>query len=130
MFICLARKKNYIINTITIKNIDKALNSKKRFDSTIFLLFKFYKFLDIISCILVDKLFAHRFYNIKILLLNNKMFIFDSLYSISRDKLFCYCKYLDNIFKKSFIHFSYLFATTLVLFVCKFNKNLYFCVNY
>ena len=47
-----------------------------------------------------------------------------------RDELFYYRKYLKNMFKKNMIRFNQFSIIFFILFVKKFEKKLYFCVNY
>src|SRR5436190_3049631 len=49
---------------------------------------------------------------------------------MTAEKLNAVKKYLDKYLKKSIIHFSFLFAATLIFLTRKSDSSLRFCVNY
>ena len=79
---------------------------------------------------MVKKLLLHKAYNHKIELEKNFRTIKSRMYSMFYHKLIKLKKYLDENFKKSFITASSVVFAFFMLFVTKFNDNLWFCVNY
>ena len=126
----LARKKNHQINVIILKNIEKALSLKDKFDSTTLLSKKYHEFLNVFSQKVVEELSSHRFYDHKIQLQKNKKSNFDSLYDMFKNELLMLQKYFQNNFKKDFIKFNSFFIVASMLFVKKLDEDLRFCVDY
>ena len=126
----LARKKDYQINVITLKDLEKALNLKDKFDWTTLLSKKYHEFLNVFFQKVVEKLSSHRFYDHKIQFQKNKKSNFDSLYDMFKDELLMLQKYFQNNFKKEFIRFNSFFVVASMFFVKKLDEDFRFCVDY
>ena len=126
----LARKKDHQINVIILKNIEKALSLKSKFDSTILLFEKYHEFLNVFFQKVAEEFSSPRFYDYKIQLQKDKKSNFDSLYDMFKDELLILQKYLQNNFKKEFIISSSFFVVASMLFVKKLDENFRFCVDY
>ena len=88
---------------ISLRDIEKALGSKKHFDSAVKLLKKYHQFLDVFSRQKADTLSVHWSCDHKILLEDEKQLTFEVLYSMSQDELKVLWKYLNDHLFKSFI---------------------------
>ena len=116
--------------TVSLRNIEKALESKKHFDPAVKLLKEYHQFLDVFSRQEADTLPVHWSYDHKILLEDRKQLTFEALYSMSQDELKVLQKYLNNHLFKGFIQVSFSSAAALILFVHKSEGGLRFCVDY
>ena len=125
-----ARKPDHVIGAITMEDIDKVLNPKKKVDPATVLPPNLQKFQDVFSQLLANNLPKHRPYDHVIPLLKGKTPGFGVLYGMSRDELLCCRKYLDDMLKKGFIRPSHSSAASPVLFVKKPGGGLRFCVDY
>ena len=81
---------------ISLRDIEKTLESKKHFDLTVKLLKEYHQFLDVFSRQKADTLSVHWSYDHKILLEDRKQLTFEVLYSMSQDKLKVLWKYLND----------------------------------
>ena len=115
---------------VLLRDIEKALESKKHFNLTVKLPKKYHQFLDIFSRQEADTLPVHRSYDHKIPLEDKKQSTFEALYSMSQDELKVLQKYLNDHLFKGFIWVSFSLTAALVLFVHKSKGGLRFCVNY
>ena len=115
---------------VLLRDIEKALEPKKHFDSAIKLLKEYHQFLDVFSRQEADTLPVHRSYDHKIPLEDRKQPTFESLYSMSQDELKVLQKYLNDHLFKGFIQASSSSAAALILFIHKPEGGLRFCVNY
>ena len=115
---------------ILLRDIEKALESKKHFNPAVKLLKKYYQFLDVFSRQKADMLSVHQSYDHKILLKDKKQLTFKALYSMSQDELKVLRKYLNDHLSKGFIWVSFSSVTALILFIHKSEGGLRFCVNY
>ena len=122
--------KNMEIFNISICNIEKALTLKSTTNPAKELLLKYYNFLDIFSQANLDILPLHRLYYHKIPLIEEKIPLWDLLYSISQDELKVLKKYLEKNLSKGFIRASSFLVTSSVLFFCKPKGGLRFYVDY
>ncbi len=129
-FLRLARKKNHDLFVIFMKDINKALKITSFIDSVTLLFLKYYDFLNVFSCELMNTLSEWCLYDHKIQLQKSKTSIFESLYNMSQNELQVLKKYLKNNLIKDFIQVSSFFAISLILFVKKSSEELRFCVNY
>ena len=78
-----------------------------------------------------DKLTSHqKKYDIEINLKSNKMSNFESLYSMSWEKLQVLHEYFNEQLAKKFIQSSHSSFVLFILFVKKSEKKLHFCINY
>ena len=124
------RKSNHVINAIIMKNINKIFNLKKKVDSTTILPSNLQKFQNVFFQLFVNNLSKHRSYDHVIFLLKEKISDFEIFYEMFRNELFCCWKYLDDMFKKSFIRFNHFLVASFILFVKKSENELRFCVDY
>ncbi|WP_375449188.1 hypothetical protein [uncultured Nostoc sp.] len=118
------------IFSISIRNIEKALAPKSTINPVKILLTEYHDFFDVFSQADSDILLSHRPYDYKILLMEEKTPPWDSLYSMSQDKLKVLKKYLEENLSKEFIRASFSPAASLVLFTRKSEDGLRFCVDY
>ena len=116
--------------TVSLRDIEKALEPKKHFDPAIKLPKEYHQFLDVFSRQEADTLPVHRSYDHKIPLEDRKQPTFKALYSMSQDELKVLWKYLNDHLSKGFIRVSFSSAAALVLFVHKSEEGLRFCVDY
>ncbi|SLM41524.1 reverse transcriptase domain protein [Lasallia pustulata] len=115
---------------VSLRDIEKALESKKHIDPAVKLPKEYHKFLDVFSRQEADMLPVHRSYNYKIPLEDGKQPTFRALYGMSQDELKVLRKYLDDHLSKGFIRASSSPAAAPVLFVRKPGGGLRFCVDY
>ena len=73
--------------TVSLRDIEKALEPKKHFDLTVKLPKEYHQFLDVFSRQEADTLPVHWSYDHKILLEDEKQLTFKALYSMSQDEL-------------------------------------------
>ena len=130
LFTYLCWKKSYVINIITLQNIQKAFSIKKKSDSVIIFLNCWKHQLNVFDYKAANELLSHCLYNYKISLQMKKIFSFDALYNMFCDELLICKKYLKNNLKKDFIRLSKSQAAVSVLFIKKSESELQFCVNY
>ena len=116
--------------TISLRDIEKALEPKKHFNPAVKLLKEYHQFLDVFSRQEADTLPVHRSYDHKILLEDEKQLTFEALYSMSQDELKVLQKYLNDHLFKGFIQASSSPAAAPVLFIHKPEGDLRFCVDY
>ncbi len=79
---------------------------------------------------MTDQLFSHYFYDHKIELTDEKTSSWSCLYHMSDYKLQKMKNYLIKHLNKSFISFSSISYTSLILFIKKKDDSLRFCINY
>ena len=89
--------------TVSLRDIEKALESKKHFNPAVKLPKEYHQFLDVFSRQKADMLPVHRSYDHKIPLEDRKQLTFEVLYSMSQDELKVLQKYLNDHLFKSFI---------------------------
>ena len=130
LFTYLCWKKSYVIDVITLQNIQKAFSIKKKSDSVIIFSDCWKHQLDVFDYKAVNELSLHCLYNHKISLQTEKTLSFDTLYSMFCDELLMCKKYLKNNLKKDFIRLSKSQAAVSVLFIKKLENELQFCINY
>ena len=130
LFAHLCQKKSHVIGIITLQNIQKAFNIKKKSDSVIIFLNCWKHWLDVFDYKAANELLLHCLYNHKISLQAEKIFSFDALYGMFCNELLMCKKYLKNNLKKDFIRLSKSQVTTSVLFVKKSGSELQFCIDY
>ena len=116
--------------TISLRDIEKALEPKKHFNPAVKLLKEYHQFLDVFSRQEADTLPVHQSYDHKIPLEDEKQLTFEALYSMSQDELKVLQKYLNDHLFKGFIQVSFSSATASVLFIHKSEEGLRFCVDY
>ena len=118
------------IFNISIHDIEKALAPKSTTDPAKKLPTEYYDFLNVFSRADLDILPPHRPYDHKIPLIEEKTPQSGFLYSISQDELKVLKKYLEENLSKGFIKASSSPAVSPVLFACKPEGGLQFCVDY
>ncbi len=91
---------------------------------------KYHDYLDVFDWAMIDQLLFHRFYDHKIKLTGERTSSRSHLYHMSDYKLQKMKNYLIEHLNKSFISFSSISYTLLILFVEKKDDSLRFCVNY
>ncbi|SLM34769.1 retrotransposon nucleocapsid protein [Lasallia pustulata] len=101
---------------VLLRDIEKALESKKQIDPAVKLPKEYHKFLNIFSRQEADMLPVHQSYNHKIPLEDGKQPIFRAFYGMSQDELKVLQKYLDDHLSKGFIWASSFPAAAPVLF--------------
>ncbi len=91
---------------------------------------KYHDYLDVFDWAITHQLFSHRFYDHKIELTDEKTSSWSRLYHMSDYKLQKMKNYLIKHLNKSFISFSSISYTSLILFIKKKDDSLRFCINY
>jgi len=79
---------------------------------------------------MINQLSLHRFYDHKIELIDEEMFLRSRLYQMFNHKLQKVKKYLIEHLNKEFIFFSFASYVSLILFAEKKDESLRFCVDY
>ena len=122
--------KNMEIFNISIRNIEKALAPKSTTNFAKKLPTEYHDFLDVFSWADSDILLLHRLYDHKIPVMKEKTPPLGPLYGMSQDELKVLKKYLKKNLSKGFIRVSFFPAASPVLFACKPEGGLRFCVDY
>ncbi len=91
---------------------------------------KYHDYLNVFDWAMTDQLFPHCFYDHKIKLTDERTSSWSHLYHMSDYKLQKMKNYLIKHLNKSFISFSSISYTSLILFIKKKDDSLRFCVNY
>ncbi len=94
------------------------------------LLFEYHDYLDMFNRTMINQLSSHHFYDHKIELINEEMFLWSRLYQMFNHKLQKIKKYLIDHLNKEFIFFSFASYVSLILFIEKKDESLRFCVDY
>ena len=125
-------KISQIVNLFVafLKNVEKTLKSKIYIDSATVVLKKFHDLLNVFFKKKIDKFSFHRFYDHKIVLIEEIVFFSNSLYKMSILELQVLQKYLKKNLAKRFIRSNSSFVSFSVLFARKSFEKLRFCVNY
>ena len=118
------------IFSILIRNIEKALAPKSTTNSAKKLPTEYHDFLDVFFRADLDILLLYRPSNHKIPLIEEKISSWGPLYSISQDELKVLKKYLEENLSKGFIKASSFPVASPVLFACKPEGGLRFCIDY
>jgi len=79
---------------------------------------------------MINQLLSHCFYDHKIELIDEEMFLQSRLYQMFDHKLQKIKKYLINFLNKEFIFFSFASYVSLILFIEKKDESLRFCIDY
>ncbi len=116
------------LNTLNVSSINETTQNLK--DIKAKLSSKYHEFLDVFDQAQLNKLSSHCFYNHKIELINNSMLSCCWVYWMFSVKLLKVKKYLNENLSKKFITSSQILYFSLVLFILKANKDLWFCMNY
>ncbi len=91
---------------------------------------EYHDYLDVFDQAMINQLLLHCFYDHKIELINEKMFLRSKLYQMFDHKLQKIKKYLIEHLNKEFIFFSFASYVLLILFAEKKDESLRFCINY
>src|SRR5437773_12450389 len=114
-----------------MKDIKKILESKSYADSCFFVSEEYHDLIDVFERQKADELTSHqKEYNIRIDLKLEKILSFESLYSMSQDKLQMLQQYLNEHLVKNFIQSSCSLFAFLILFAKKSDRELQFCIDY
>ncbi len=79
---------------------------------------------------MINQLSLHHFYDHKIELINEEMFLRSRLYQMFNHKLQKIKKYLIKYLNKKFIFFSFASYISLILFIEKKDESLRFYIDY
>ncbi len=91
---------------------------------------EYHDYLDIFDWAMINQLSLHCFYDHKIELINEEMFLRSRLYQMFDHKLQKIKKYLIKHLNKEFIFFSFASYISLILFAEKKDESLRFCIDY
>jgi len=91
---------------------------------------EYHDYLDVFDRAMIDQLSLHCFYDHKIELIDEEMFLRSRLYQMFNHKLQKIKKYLIKHLNKEFIFFSFASYVSLILFTEKKDESLRFCVDY
>lgn len=128
---CAYARKSYRLFTVTVKDIEAALNlTPDEEDLTTKLPPEFQDFADVFSPKEAERLPPHRPYDHDIKLQDGKVPPFGPLYPMSREELKVLKEWIEENLRKGFIRPSSSPAASPVLFVKKPGGGLRFCVDY
>ena len=125
-----SRKKDHQLLAISLRDIDKALNERKRPDPATLLPKEYHDYLDVFSRTESDKLPPHRPYDYDIPLKPGTEPPAEALRKHSQDELRVIQKYLTEHMSKGWIRASRSPAAAPVLLVKKPGGGIRFCVDY
>jgi len=91
---------------------------------------EYHDYLDVFDRTMINQLLSHCFYDHKIELIDEEMFLQSRLYQMFDHKLQKIKKYLINFLNKEFIFFSFASYVSLILFIEKKDESLRFCIDY
>jgi len=114
-----------VINIFSVNEMTQNLE-----DIKVKLSLKYQNFLNVFDQVQANKLSSHHLYDHKIELISDVMSFCCWAYWMSFYKLQKVKKYLNENLFKEFIIFSKASYFSLILFILKANKDLWFCVNY
>ncbi len=117
-------------NKLEDVNLQKLLHEKILKEVKAKLSLKYHDYLDVFDRAMTDQLPSHHLYDHKIELTDEKISSWSCLYHMSDYKLQKMKNYLIKHLNKSFISFSSISYTSLILFVEKKDDSLRFCVDY
>ena len=114
-----------------MKDIEKTFKLKSYADSCFFVFEEYHNLIDVFKRQKTNELTSHqKEYNIRIDLKLEKILSFESLYSMSQDKLQMLQQYLNEHLVKNFIQSSCSLFAFLILFAKKSDRELQFCIDY
>ena len=129
-FFHVCKQKGVELFSVSLKDVKKALQFKRRTDPATKLPHEFHEFLELFSEKEANKLPPHRLYDHKINFIKKPPPGYGPLYSMSQGKFQVLKKFLDENLTKSFIRANSSPTTSPVLFARKPGKIFRFCVNY
>ena len=133
-FVIIITKINRLLQTARNKlkdvNLQELLHEKILKEVKAKLSLKYHDYLNVFDWAMTDQLFSYHLYDHKIELINEKTFSWSCFYHMSDYKLQKMKNYLIKHLNKSFISFSLISYTLLILFIEKKDDSLRFCINY
>ncbi len=134
IFAVIILKIDWFITTVENKSEEVNLHELSHAEALeqvkIKLFSEYHDYLDVFDQAMIDQLLLHCFYDYKIELINEKMFLRSKLYQMFNHKLQKIKKYLIEHLNKEFIFFSFASYISLILFAEKKDESLRFCVDY
>ncbi len=134
IFAVIVLKIDWLITTVENKceevNLHELFHAEVLKQVKIKLFFEYHDYLDIFDRAIINQLSLHRFYNHKIVLIDEETFSWSRLYQMFDYKLQKIKKYLIDHLNKEFIFFSFASYVSLILFIEKKDDSLRFCVDY
>ncbi len=134
IFAVIVLKINWLITTVENKSEEVNLHELSHAEALeqvkIKLFSEYHDYLNIFDRAMIDQLSLHCFYDHKIELINEEMFLRSRLYQMFNHKLQKIKKYLIKHLNKEFIFFSFASYVSLILFAEKKDESLRFCVDY
>ena len=94
------------------------------------LLFEYHDYLDMFDQAMINQLSSHHFYDHKIELIDEEIFLQSRLYQMFNHKLQKIKKYLIDHLNKEFIFFNFASYVLLIFFIKKKDESLRFCIDY
>ncbi len=134
IFAVIILKIDWLITTVENKSEEVNLHELSHAEALkqvkIKLFSEYHNYLDVFDRAMINQLSLHCFYNRKIELINEKIFLRSRLYQMFDHKLQKIKKYLIEHLNKEFIFFSFASYVLLILFAEKKDESLRFCINY
>ena len=134
IFAVIILKIDWLITTAENKseevNLHKLSHAEVLEQVKIKLFSEYYDYLNVFDRTMINQLSSHYFYDHKIELIDEEMFLQSRLYQMFDHKLQKIKKYLINHLNKEFIFFSFASYVSLILFIEKKDDSLRFCINY
>ncbi len=134
IFAVIILKIDWLITTVENKSEEVNLHELSYAEALkqvkIKLFSEYHDYLDVFDRAMINQLSLHCFYNRKIELINEKIFLRSRLYQMFDHKLQKIKKYLIEHLNKEFIFFSFASYVLLILFAEKKDESLRFCINY
>ncbi len=134
IFAVIILKIDWLITTVENKSEEVNLHELSYAEALkqvkIKLFSEYHDYLDVFDRAMINQLSLHCFYNRKIELINEKIFLRSRLYQMFDHKLQKIKKYLIEHLNKEFIFFSFASYVLLILFAEKKDESLRFYINY
>jgi len=134
IFAVIVLKIDRLITTVENKseevNLHELFHAEALKQVKIKLFSEYHDYLDVFDRAMIDQLSLHCFYDHKIKLIDEEMFLRSRLYQMFDHKLQKIKKYLIKHLNKEFIFFSFASYVSLILFAEKKDESLCFCVDY
>ncbi len=134
IFAVIILKIDWLITTAENKseevNLHKLSHAEVLEQVKIKLFSEYYDYLNVFDRTMINQLSSHYFYDHKIELIDEEMFLQSRLYQMFDHKLQKIKKYLINHLNKEFIFFSFASYVSLILFIEKKDESLRFCIDY
>ncbi len=134
IFAVIILKIDWLITTVENKleevNLHELFHAEALEQIKVKLFFEYHDYLNVFDRAMINQLSSHCFYDHKIELINEEIFLQSRLYQMFNYKLQKIKKYLIDYLNKEFIFFSFASYVSLILFIEKKDESLRFCVNY